>query len=324
MTLRLTSMTAGLAVGITAAVALACAAGAYFYSVHHFQSLLDNERSTALGQGEVMRVALEHQMIENDRTLIAAMIKSFGEEPRVANVVLLDRTGTVRASSAPIGPAEDFQIGSPTCQACHRLPADQRGSSRVIETRGGTMLRTVIPFRNRQACYGCHDPAHHINGIMILDLDAGGMRDAMNDDLRWMVLGSGGLALLLMAVVSLSLGLINLFPFLPLDGGHIFWSLVEKVRGRPVAYRTMERAGALGFVLVIMLFALGLSNDIGRLTGEGLTSADPAATRCTCIAGQRVAAAREPPDTLRAWPPSARYSSAACRSAAAPRSRCRR
>jgi regulator of sigma E protease len=31
----------------------------------------------------------------------------------------------------------------------------------------------------------------------------------------------------------------------------------------------MERAGALGFVLVIMLFFLGLSNDIGRITGEG-------------------------------------------------------
>ena len=37
---------------------------------------------------------------------------------------------------------------------------------------------------------------------------------------------------ILLAVVSLSLGLINLFPFLPLDGGHIFWSLVEKVRGK--------------------------------------------------------------------------------------------
>ncbi len=76
-------------------------------------------------------------------------------------------------------------------------------------------------------------------------------------------------ALLLLAVVSLSLGLINLFPFLPLDGGHIFWSLVEKVRGRPVSFRVMERAGALGFALVIMLVLIGLTNDIGRLTGEG-------------------------------------------------------
>ncbi len=76
-------------------------------------------------------------------------------------------------------------------------------------------------------------------------------------------------ALALLALVSLSLGLINLFPFLPLDGGHIFWSLVEKVRGKAVPYRVMERAGALGFILVIMLFFIGLSNDIGRLTGEG-------------------------------------------------------
>ena len=76
-------------------------------------------------------------------------------------------------------------------------------------------------------------------------------------------------SLFLLALVSLSLGLINLFPFLPLDGGHIFWSLVEKARGKPVPYRVMERAGALGFVLVIMLFFLGLTNDIGRLTGEG-------------------------------------------------------
>ena len=76
--------------------------------------------------------------------------------------------------------------------------------------------------------------------------------------------------LLLVAVVSLSLGLINLFPFLPLDGGHIFWSLVEKVRGRPVPFQVMERAGVIGFVLVIMLFFIGLSNDIGRITRRRL------------------------------------------------------
>jgi regulator of sigma E protease len=79
-------------------------------------------------------------------------------------------------------------------------------------------------------------------------------------------------SLFLLALVSLSLGLINLFPFLPLDGGHIFWSLVEKVRGERVSFRTMERASAIGFVLVIMLFFIGLSNDIGRLTGEGFNT----------------------------------------------------
>ena len=76
-------------------------------------------------------------------------------------------------------------------------------------------------------------------------------------------------ALFVLALISLSLAVINLFPFLPLDGGHIFWSLVEKVRGRPVPFAVMERASVVGFALVLMLFVIGLSNDIGRLTGEG-------------------------------------------------------
>ncbi len=76
-------------------------------------------------------------------------------------------------------------------------------------------------------------------------------------------------ALTLLAVISLSLGLINLLPFLPLDGGHIFWSLVEKVRGRRVAFSVMERASVIGFALVMILFVIGFTNDIGRLTGEG-------------------------------------------------------
>jgi len=73
----------------------------------------------------------------------------------------------------------------------------------------------------------------------------------------------------LLAVISLSLGVINLFPFLPLDGGHIFWALAEKVRGRPIAFSVMEKAGFVGFALVIGLFFIGFTNDIGRLTGEG-------------------------------------------------------
>jgi regulator of sigma E protease len=76
-------------------------------------------------------------------------------------------------------------------------------------------------------------------------------------------------ALLLLALVSLSLGLVNLLPILPLDGGHIFWAVVEKLRGRPVSLRVMERATMVGVALVLMLFFLGLSNDIGRITGEG-------------------------------------------------------
>ena len=76
-------------------------------------------------------------------------------------------------------------------------------------------------------------------------------------------------ALFVLGVISLSLGLINLLPFLPLDGGHIFWSLIEKVRGRRPALATMERASFIGFALVLALFVIGLNNDIDRITGDG-------------------------------------------------------
>jgi regulator of sigma E protease len=76
-------------------------------------------------------------------------------------------------------------------------------------------------------------------------------------------------SLLLLALVSLSLGLLNLLPILPLDGGHIFWSLVEKLRGKPVSLRVIERATVVGFALVAVLMFIGLSNDIGRIGGEG-------------------------------------------------------
>src|SRR5262249_14821575 len=76
-------------------------------------------------------------------------------------------------------------------------------------------------------------------------------------------------AFLLLAIISFSLGMINLLRILPLDGGHIFWSLVEKLRGKRVSLRTMERASVVGFALIAMLFFIGLSNDLGRLSGEG-------------------------------------------------------
>jgi regulator of sigma E protease len=73
----------------------------------------------------------------------------------------------------------------------------------------------------------------------------------------------------ILAIISLSLAIVNLFPFLPLDGGHIFWAIVEKLRRRPVSLAVMERASVVGFMLVILIFLIGLTNDIGRLSGEG-------------------------------------------------------
>ena len=69
-----------------------------------------------------------------------------------------------------------------------------------------------------------------------------------------------------LGLISLSIALLNLLPFLPLDGGHIAFAIVEGVRGRTVAREVYERVSIVGIGLVLLLFVIGLSNDIGRLS----------------------------------------------------------
>ena len=73
--------------------------------------------------------------------------------------------------------------------------------------------------------------------------------------------------LLVLGLVSLSLAILNLLPLLPLDGGHILFSIVEGLRGRAVGREVYERVSAIGIALFLVLMFIGLSNDINRLGG---------------------------------------------------------
>jgi regulator of sigma E protease len=70
-----------------------------------------------------------------------------------------------------------------------------------------------------------------------------------------------------LAFISLSLALLNLLPLLPLDGGHIAFSIAERIRGRAIPREAYERFSMIGIALVLVLFVIGLSNDIDRLRG---------------------------------------------------------
>lgn len=68
-----------------------------------------------------------------------------------------------------------------------------------------------------------------------------------------------------MALISINLFLLNLFPIPVLDGGHLLFFSIEAVKGKPVSIRTMEIANQLGLVLILMLVALTFFNDISRI-----------------------------------------------------------
>jgi regulator of sigma E protease len=82
------------------------------------------------------------------------------------------------------------------------------------------------------------------------------------------VAAGAGYGLVILAFISLVLAVVNLFPFLPLDGGHVVWALGEKLRGgRRISVNAMWRYSSVGIIVFVFLFINGLSNDISRLAG---------------------------------------------------------
>jgi regulator of sigma E protease len=70
-----------------------------------------------------------------------------------------------------------------------------------------------------------------------------------------------------LALVSVSLGVLNLLPIPLLDGGHLMYYVVEVLTGRPVSERTMEVGSRIGMFFLLLLMSFALFNDLQRLIG---------------------------------------------------------
>jgi len=68
-----------------------------------------------------------------------------------------------------------------------------------------------------------------------------------------------------MALLSVSLGVLNLLPVPVLDGGHLLYYMLELVKGSPVSLRVQEVGQQVGLFLIIGLMVLALYNDLLRL-----------------------------------------------------------
>jgi regulator of sigma E protease len=154
-----------------------------------------------------------------------------------------------RYSAAAHRPLVGFEFGSATVpvSASHGASLTVTNMWGVTKQTVSAIVRIFQPQERRQL--------HGVVGVYTYTQEA--------------VSQSPSLALDILALISLSLAIINLFPFLPLDGGHVFWALAEKVRGKRIPFSVMERAGFVGFALILMLFVIGLSNDVSTLSGKG-------------------------------------------------------
>ncbi len=69
-----------------------------------------------------------------------------------------------------------------------------------------------------------------------------------------------------LALISVNLGVINLLPLPILDGGHLFFYMIELIRGKSVSERTQELGFKFGAVILFLLMSIALINDISRLS----------------------------------------------------------
>jgi regulator of sigma E protease len=71
--------------------------------------------------------------------------------------------------------------------------------------------------------------------------------------------------LVFLALISISLGVLNLLPIPLLDGGHLMYYIVEVFKGAPVSDQTMEIGQRVGMGLLLLMMAFALFNDVNRL-----------------------------------------------------------
>jgi len=148
---------------------------------------------------------------------------------------------TIKKPLVGVAPAYDF-----TDQSFGLFDAIGMGSAKAVEVTKLTALSIVKLFQGVV-------PLKTVGGpLMIADMADKAAKTG------------GSTFVMLLAVVSINLGILNLLPIPVLDGGHLFFYLIEAVIRRPVPIKIREYAQQAGMLLLLCLMVLAFYNDIVR------------------------------------------------------------
>jgi regulator of sigma E protease len=203
-------------------------------SIERFE---DITRIVQLRPGQTMPVVVERagqQLTLTATPRLSVQTDNFGNEHRV---------GLLGIKS---GPREYRQLNPISA-----------GARAVVETARltGSMLEAI-----GQMIVGVRD-AEEIGGPIAIAKMSGDVAQLGIDQLLWF-----------MAVLSINLGMINLFPVPMLDGGHLLFYGIEAVRGRPLGERAQEWGFRIGLALVLTLMLFATWNDLTKIIFKEIAS----------------------------------------------------
>ena len=207
----------------------------------------------------------------NDRVMAVGNTPIFGwtdlrpaavDEPGVPLVFKVRRNGTeilVPLTTTPKivkgSEGKELKIGEIGIGMSGKMVLEQYGllGSIVRSIKETWKMTSLIAISVQKMIFGSI-PADQIGGpILIFQIYGEQAEQGFSEFIR------------LTALLSINLGLINLLPIPILDGGHIFFFLIEMIKGRPVSEMNRERAQQVGLFMLISLMVFAFYNDIMRI-----------------------------------------------------------
>ncbi len=180
--------------------------------------------------------------------------------------VTIDRNGTPIVLNIVVGTVEECRMALAATSRRGLLgisapqPGDRNASAALFAARG------LSPRARAKPGISSATTGHYVGklftGTESIDQIGGpiAMAKGAGD-----TASSGGLAFIsFVALLSVSIGLINLFPVPMLDGGHLAFYAVEALRGKPLGPNAQEWGYRIGFSFVVMLMLIGIWNDVAR------------------------------------------------------------
>ena len=223
-----------------------------------YEKYRNNQISLNNTQKELRNSVFEKNYIVSDGTLTLKNLSfALSDNVRPLNIVVLRDGNEIRLK--PIYPNEDGIIGIQLEVKEVLIPT--KGFKSAFITSGKYLYQ-----QTHMLLYGLYQivtgkiPLKDLHGIVAITKVGGDIID--NNGIF-----SG---LLLIAIISLDLAIVNFLPIPALDGGHVLFLIIEKFRGRPLDEETIDKIGTVGFMFLILLMIFVVFNDIFALITKQL------------------------------------------------------
>ena len=218
-----------------------------------YERYKDKQISLNTVQKELREKVFEKKYIISDGTLTLKNIAyAISDSVRPLNITVLRDEKEIQLK--PIYPTEEGLIGVQLDVKEVLTPVT--GVKSAIVTSGKYLYdQTYMLLYGLYQIFTGKIPLKDLHGIVAITKVGGDIIDNSG-------IFSG---LLLIAVISLDLAIVNFLPIPALDGGHVMFLIIEKFRGRPLEEETVDKIGTAGFMFLILLMVFVVFNDIFAL-----------------------------------------------------------